>query len=106
MSSPTVETASLLATIDAHRAALESVLARDGATNPRLFGSVARGEAGSQSDIDVLVDLAPNGSNALLQLAGIGEEFGVILGTRVDVVSSDILRDPVSRTAMSDAIPL
>jgi len=39
-----------------HRVAVDAVLARYAATSPRLFGSVARGEAGASSDVDLLVD--------------------------------------------------
>ncbi|MEO6885874.1 MAG: nucleotidyltransferase domain-containing protein [Jatrophihabitantaceae bacterium] len=40
-----------------HRGALDEVLRRYDASNPRLFGSVARGDVTSFSDIDVLVEL-------------------------------------------------
>lgn len=89
-----------------NRAALTDVLNRYGARNPRLFGSVARGEAEADSDIDVLVDLDPDAGNALLRIAGIGEEFSRILGSRVDVVTDSLLRKPVSASAHRDAVAL
>jgi uncharacterized protein len=81
------------------------VLERYGARNPRIFGSVARGEAGDTSDIDLLVDLDDAG-NPLLRVAGIGEELTAILGVRVDVVSDALLRDSVSMTAIADSVSL
>ncbi len=82
------------------------MLARYRAANPRLFGSVARGDAHERSDIDLLVDLDPSGGNPLLRVAGIGEELGHLLGVRVDVVARQILRASVSATIRTDLIEL
>lgn len=106
MTTATTRTESLRALIAAHRSALDDVLYRYGASNPRLFGSVARGDATASSDIDVLVDLDPTAGNPLLRIAGIGEEFSRILGTRVDVAAASLLRDAVSTTAYADAVAL
>ena len=92
--------------IDAHRGELEEILRRYGARNPRLFGSVARGEADGQSDIDVLVDLDPPGERVLMRLGGLTEGFRRTLQHPVDVVAPSILRPQVSETALADAIPL
>lgn len=102
----TEQSRSLRETITANHAALVDVLSHYGASNPRLFGSVARGDAQADSDVDVLVDLEPSGGNALLRIAGIGEEFSRILGVRVDVVSESLMRDPVSASAHGDAVDL
>ena len=40
-----------------HRKEISDVLARYGASNPRLFGSIAKGNAGPDSDVDLLLDL-------------------------------------------------
>ncbi len=106
MGTATGRTGSLRATIAANRAALDEVLSRYGAKNPRLFGSVARGDAGIGSDIDVLVDLEPSAGNDLLRIAGIGEEFSRVLGVRVDVVTDSLLREPVAASAHRDAVAL
>lgn len=106
MSTVTEQTESLRTAISANRAALVDVLDRYGASNPRLFGSVARGDARTDSDVDVLVDLEPRGGNVLLRIAGIGEEFSRILGVRVDVVSDSLMREPVSASAHRDAVAL
>lgn len=83
-----------------------AILARYGARNPRLFGSVARGQATETSDIDLLVDLDASGVNPLMRVAGISDEFGDLLGVRVDVVTEELLRERVSATARADAVPL
>jgi hypothetical protein len=85
---------------------LDEVLRRYGASNPRLFGSVARGGATTGSDIDVLVDLGPAGGNPLMRLAGLSEEFRRVLGVDVDVVAAELLRDGVAETALADAVAL
>lgn len=90
--------------IASNRPALLEVLSRYGASRPRMFGSVARGDADSSSDLDILVDLEDGAGNELLRLAGIGEELSELLGVQVDVVSAALLREPVSATALRDAV--
>lgn len=102
----TVESLAHRTAIQVHREALDEVLRRYGASNPRLFGSVARGDATSHGDIDVLVDLELTGGNDLLRVAGIAEEFSRILGVRVDVVTAGLLRAVVSATALAGAVAL
>jgi hypothetical protein len=55
---------------------------RYGAQNPRLFGSVARGDATATSDLDLLVDLGPRRGNPLMRVAGIAEELTDLLDVR------------------------
>lgn len=106
MSVATAASEALRAGLVEHRAALDDVLRRYGATDARLFGSVARGDATPSSDCDVLVELDPAGGNELLRIAGIGEEFSQILGVRVDVVTPGLLRTAVSKSALADLIAL
>ena len=96
----------LRAAIAAQRAAFDEILTRYAATNPRLFGSVARGDATATSDVDLLVDVLPARGNELLRVAGIAEELGQILDHRVDVVTPTLLRSEVSATAMADVVPV
>ncbi|WP_166351020.1 nucleotidyltransferase family protein [Phytoactinopolyspora limicola] len=93
-------------TLDLHRDEVQAVLCRYGASNPRVFGSVARGEARADSDIDILVDLDPQAGNALLRVAGLGEELSLVLGVRVDVVTEEFLRHGVSQAARAEAVAL
>jgi predicted nucleotidyltransferase len=106
MAAETLHSRRLRRALASHRPALVDVLARYNARNPRLFGSVARGEAGADSDIDVLVDLDPDSGNELLRVAGIGEEFSRILGVRVDVVADALLREPVAESVLHEAVAL
>lgn len=104
MSEPTVHAVRLRAALDRQRGGLTKVLARFGAANPRVFGSVARGDSREDSDLDLLVDLAPGAGNELLRLAGLSEELSELLGIHVDVVAAPLLRDEVSATALDDAV--
>jgi len=66
---------------------------KHGAFNVRVFGSVARGEADSESDIDLLVDMEPGRS--LLDLSGLLIDLEEMLGCNVDVVTERGLRDRI-----------
>lgn len=104
MSEPTAATLRLRAALTQQADQVAELLGRYAASNPRLFGSVARGEAREDSDLDLLVDLIPEAGNALLRIAGLAEELSELLGVRVDVVTTTLLRNEVSATALSDAV--
>jgi predicted nucleotidyltransferase len=87
-----------------HRAAVLEAAGRHGASNLRVFGSVARAEDSSASDIDLLVDLAPG--TGLVALGTLERELSEILGCRVDLAPSDSLRPQVKAEAEAEAIPL
>ncbi|QAY71758.1 hypothetical protein ET471_05910 [Xylanimonas protaetiae] len=73
-----------------------------GARNVRLFGSVARGDDGPGSDVDLLVDLNPG--VGLFALGALEVELERILGRKVDVVPAGSLRPEVAATV--EAVPL
>jgi uncharacterized protein len=77
---------------------------RYGARNVRVFGSVARGEADLESDLDLLIDLEP-GRN-LFDLGGFLYEVSELLGVPVDVVTEKGLREHVRSNVLRDAVPL
>lgn len=103
-SEPTAATKRLRAALDRQESRVAQLLGQYGATNPRLFGSVARGDAREDSDVDLLVDLAPGAGNEMLRVAGLAEELSGLVGVRVDVVAATLLRDEVSATALKDAV--
>ncbi len=106
MKAVTDQSAALRLALTRHRGDLHQILERYSASNARLFGSVARGEAGPGGDIDLLVDLLPSGGNPPLRVSGIAEELSVLLDARLDVVAPSLLRDDVSASALSDAVVL
>lgn len=68
-----------------------------------VFGSVARGDERSDSDIDFLVEFEAGSS--LFDLLHISDELGALLGTRVDVVSAGGLKER-DRHIRREAVPL
>lgn len=75
-----------------------------GVRDVRIFGSVARGEAHTGSDIDLLVDLDPGRS--LFDLGGFLYEVQSSLGIEVDVVTEKGLRQRIRERVLKEAIPL
>ena len=82
---------------------IETARAR-GATRVRVFGSVARGEATENSDIDFLVDL--DDDRGLFDLGGLLMDLRELLGHNVDVVTEAGLRPRISRRVLADAVEL
>ncbi|MBM4273185.1 MAG: nucleotidyltransferase family protein [Deltaproteobacteria bacterium] len=80
------------------------IAAKHGAYNVRVFGSVARGEADEQSDVDVLVELEVGRS--LMDLGGLLMDLQELLGRRVDVVTERGLRTRIRDRVLSEAVPL
>lgn len=78
--------------------------AKYGAGNVRIFGSVARGEAGPESDIDFLIDLEPG--RTLFDLGGLLYELRELLGVPVDVIPEDGLRENIRSNIVREAIRL
>ena len=94
----------LAARLAAEQLRIEALAKKRGLRNLRLFGSVARGEAGDSSDIDLLVDALPGTS--LVDLAGFRQELEELLGRRVDVVTPADLSPAVRARALAEAAPL
>ena len=76
-----------------------------GVSNVRLFGSVARGDARPDSDIDLLVDLDTD-TAGLLPVLRLNEALGQLLGFTVDVAPEDLLRPEVAMSARAQAVAL
>lgn len=84
-----------------HRDDVLRIVASVGASNVRVFGSVARSEDHEGSDLDLLVDLAPERS--ILDLVHLSNEIGDLLGVHVDVGTMDILKSRVRARAVLEA---
>jgi len=103
----TPETLALRELLDARRDEFRALLAKYGATNPRLFGSVARGTAHAGSDIDVLVEMDPADGNLLMRASGLMEEVRALFGCDdIDVFPLQLLKRPISQSALEDAVAL
>jgi predicted nucleotidyltransferase len=80
------------------------IAAKRGAFNVRVFGSVARGEADSESDIDLLVDLEPGRS--FFDLGGLLMDLQELLDHKVDILTERGLRARIRDRVLREAIPL
>ena len=85
------------------RAELLAAAARRGASNLRVFGSVARGDDLAGSDVDFLVDF--EASRSLVDVAGLILDLQAILGVPVDVVEASTLR-PGDGDILAEAVAL
>lgn len=103
----TPETLALRALLDACRSDFDVLLVKYGATNPMLFGSVARGDAQPDSDIDILVEMNPADGNILMRASGLLQETRELFGTdAVDIFPVQLLRRSVSESALAEAVAL
>jgi predicted nucleotidyltransferase len=91
-------------TLAAHRDEIVAVAARHGASNVRVFGSVARGEADERSDVDFLVKLEPGRS--LLDIASLWLDLQDLLGCSVDIVTEGGLKGRFRDTVLQEAVVL
>jgi predicted nucleotidyltransferase len=90
--------------ITANRDAIGRVLGRYGIRDVAVFGSVARGEDGPDSDIDLAVEIPSD--MGLIGLAKAERELTALLGVDVDLVPSGLMRPSVRSTAAADLVPL
>lgn len=95
---------SLLDLLRAKKDIILDLAARHGARNIRVFGSVARGEAGPDSDIDLLVDLDKDRS--LFDQLALRQEIEDLLGRKVDLVTEQSIYWLLRRRILKEAIPL
>jgi uncharacterized protein len=76
----------------------------EGATALYLFGSAARDEIGTASDIDVFVEYAPESGFSLLNMSGIRLIIKDEIGREVDITTRNALRPPLKDRILSEAI--
>ena len=80
------------------------IAAAHGARDVRVFGSVHRGEAGSKSDVDLLVKL--ESGRSLLDLIAIKQDLEDLLGREVDVVTEEAVSSYIREQVLKEAISL
>jgi uncharacterized protein len=87
----------------AELAALEKPLRQRGLTSLALFGSVVRSAARPDSDIDVLVDVAPDVQFSLIDLVAVKDFLEDQLGRKVDVVTRGGIEPAIRDRALREA---
>ena len=75
-----------------------------GASNVRVFGSVARGQANENSDLDLLVEMGP--SRSLIDRIGLIHDLEDLLGNSVDVVNERALHETLRDDVIAEAVDL
>lgn len=90
--------------LQAKRQDILRIAATHGACNVRVFGSVARGEAKPESDIDFLVMMEEGRS--LFDRAALILDLEKLLGHPVEVASERGLRAPIRKRVLKEAVPL
>jgi predicted nucleotidyltransferase len=90
--------------LQAHRAAIRSVVQSHRAGNARVFGSVLHGLDTEQSDLDILIDPTPE--TTLMDVAAIQVELERLLGVSVDVLTPRALPEAFRGRVLSEAVPV
>jgi uncharacterized protein len=90
--------------IHTQRQAILNLAQTYGATNLRVFGSVARCEDDPTSDLDLIIDLEPNRS--LFDLGGLAMDLQDLLGCPVDIVTEKGLKQRIRDRVLREAINL
>ncbi|MFB2598139.1 nucleotidyltransferase family protein [Herbiconiux sp. P17] len=91
-----------------HRDVIWAVLADYGVVAAGVFGSVARGEDGPESDLDLIVRFAPGRPRDVIRLA---DALFDLVGTRVDVVDQEAVwarakATGIGMSILSETVPL
>lgn len=86
------------------RRRIREIARRHGVSNVRVFGSVARGDAAPDSDIDFLIEVT--GPTTPWFPGGLVAELEELLGRRVDVVEADAVREDLRERILQEAEPL
>ena len=94
----------ILSNLQAKQKEIIEISARYGASNIRVFGSYARGEATPNSDLDLLMDLKQGIS--LLDRIALKQELEDLLGVKVDIAKPENLHEIIREKVLEEAIPL
>jgi predicted nucleotidyltransferase len=95
---------SIVDLIGENRDEIIRIALRYGASNVRVFGSAARGEAKPDSDIDLLVTFEKK--HSLLDRVALKQDIEDLLGRKADVVTEKTLDEAIRNDVLRDAVPL
>jgi uncharacterized protein len=87
-----------------YREEILRIAAQHGAYHVRVFGSVARGEARSDSDVDFLVEIEPQ--RTLLDQIALIQSLEELLGRKVDVAEPEALHERIRERVLNEAVAL
>ena len=90
--------------LEQKREEIRRIAAKHGVYNVRVFGSFARGGAGPQSDLDLLIAVGPKTTPWFP--GGLVSDLEQLLGLRVDVVTENGLSPLIRDRVLNEAVPL
>ncbi|MEU5849542.1 nucleotidyltransferase family protein [Saccharopolyspora shandongensis] len=90
--------------VRAHRDRIYEIAERYGIDNVRVFGSVARGDADDDSDLDLLIDVAPDTS--LWDMSGFALDVEDLLDVFTQVVTPNGLKPRIRDEVLAEAVPV
>ena len=90
--------------MEQHRQAILRLAEDHGARNVRVFGSIARGHAGPDSDVDLLVEMELG--RTLLDFVGLWQDLEELLRCKVDLLSDGGVSPYLKDKIYAEAIPL
>jgi hypothetical protein len=90
--------------LELHREEIRRIVLENRSMNPRVFGSILRGEDDDSSDLDLLID--PTAETSLMDLARIQNRLEELLGMRVDVLTPMSLPESFRSRVLSEAYPV
>ncbi|MBI3335590.1 MAG: nucleotidyltransferase family protein [Candidatus Portnoybacteria bacterium] len=91
-------------TIDEIKQKITPILKQHGITRAAVFGSVARGEAGEKSDIDILVEI-PH-AHGLFEFIGIKNELEDALEKKVDLIEYQAIKPRIRENILNSQVPI
>jgi uncharacterized protein len=80
------------------------IATKHGASNIRVFGSVARGEATADSDVDFLVEIEPKRS--LFDYIALMQDLTELIGRKVDIAEVESLHDLIREKVLRESVIL
>lgn len=95
-----MDSSTIIATLRRHEAELH----RQGVAHAALFGSVARGDAGPDSDIDILIDLDPEAALSVFDYVGLKDYVASLFEGPVDVVNAEGLKPYLKQAVQAETI--
>jgi uncharacterized protein len=90
--------------VERYRASIRQVVEANKGANPRVFGSVARGDDTEESDLDLLVESEPG--MTLFNIGAIRHEVATLIGAPVDVVTLGSIPPAKRSRILAEAKPL
>ncbi len=90
--------------LDELNAQIVPILRRHGVIRAGIFGSFARGDQTSESDVDILIEFDPAKQKSLFDLSALALELEDALGRAVDVVTYKALNPRIRDRALADEV--